>query len=304
MLVARRSVLTALVIGVIVLMAISGIVLSVLYTVRGGDAIGRGFGDRIAILELNGTIGDDREFLRDLKAFRKDESIKGYVVSINSPGGVVAPSQSIYSELKRVHDEDSVPVYAAIGSVGASGGYYVAVAADTIFALPGSITGSIGVIMEFPDASGLMQKVGVQMQTVKSAEHKDIGSPFRPLAEGDRAILQALVLDVYNQFVTTVATERKLSVASVTALADGRILTGRQAKQSGLVDVLGNEPDAIRALGKRLDLGDDPKIVRPVREKDGLLSTLLGRTTASAVARAVQPIGDFAGPRLMYTTPW
>ncbi len=304
MLVARRSVITALVIGVIALMAISGIVLSILYAVRGGSPIRGGFGERIAILDLHGAIGDDRDFLRDLKGFRKDETVKGYVISINSPGGVVAPSQSIYSELKRVSDEDSVPIYAAIGSVGASGGYYVAIAADTIFALPGSITGSIGVIMEFPDASGLMQKVGVQMQTVKSAEHKDVGSPFRPLGEGDRAILQSLVLDVYNQFVTAVASERKLSVDSITKLADGRILTGRQARQSGLIDALGNEPDAVRALAKRLKLGDDPKIVRPVRQKDGLLGTLLGRTTASAVKRAVEPLGNMSGPRLMYTTPW
>ena len=120
------------------------------------------------------------------------------MIAINSPGGVVAPSQSIYRELTRLNAEDSVPVIAAIGGVGASGGYYVALAADSIFAMPGSITGSIGVIMEFPDASGLMQKVGVQMQTVKSAEHKDVGSPFRALNEGDRALLQELVLDVYS----------------------------------------------------------------------------------------------------------
>ena len=302
-LVARRSVITALVIGVIVLMAVAGIVLSVL-TARGGQGGVGGFGERIAVLDLNGTIGDDRTFLKELRAFRKDASIKGFVISINSPGGVVAPSQSIYSELKRIRDEDSVPIFAAIGSVGASGGYYVALASDTIFALPGSITGSIGVIMEFPDASGLMQKVGVQMQAVKSAEHKDVGSPFRPLGEADRALLQSLVQDVYGQFVTVVATERKLTIDSVTVLADGRILTGRQALQSGLIDALGNEPDAIRALGSRLGLGDEPKIVRPAKEKDGLLGTLLGRTTAGAVARAVQPLGQMAGPRLMYATPW
>jgi signal peptide peptidase SppA len=118
---------------------------------------------------------------------------------------VVAPSQSIYQELRRIRDEDGVPVVAAIGGVGASGGYYIALAADSIFALPGSITGSIGVIMEIPDASELMDKVGVRMQTVMSAEHKDVGSPFRPLGEGDRAILDSLVLDVYGQFVDVVA---------------------------------------------------------------------------------------------------
>jgi protease IV len=284
-------------------MAISGVVLAVLYSADDGSGIEGLGGDRIAILELNGTIGSDRQFLKDLEEFRDDESVKAFIVSINSPGGVVAPSQSIYAELKRLR-ADSIPLYAVIGSVGASGGYYVALAADTIFAMPGSITGSIGVIMEFPDASGLMQKVGVQMQSVKSAEHKDIGSPFRPLNEGDRAILQALITDVYNQFVAAVATERKLSQDSVRVLADGRILTGNQALHSGLIDRLGNEPDAIRALARRLDLGDDPKVVRPRREKEGMLGSLLGRSAASAVARAVQPLSDLAGPRLMYITPW
>lgn len=288
-------------------MAVSGIVLAVMVSVKGTDSEGgiRGLGkDRIAILELNGMIGDDQEFLKDLHDFRKDGSIKGYIVSINSPGGVVAPSQSIYSELKRVRLEDSVPVYAVIGSVGASGGYYVALAADSIYAMPGSITGSIGVIMEFPDASGLMQKVGVNMQSVQSAEHKDIGSPFRPLNEADRALLQSLVQDVYSQFVNVVAKERKLAVDSVLVVADGRVLTGQQAKRAGLIDALGNVPDALAAIGKRTKLGKDPRTVRPYREKQGLMGSLLGRTAAGAITRAVLPLGDMTGPRLMYSTPW
>jgi protease IV len=284
-------------------MAVTGIFLAITSAAKGGNAIG-GLGDKIAILELNGAIGDDREFLKDLHDFRKDGSIRGYIISINSPGGVVAPSQSIYRELKRLREEDSVPVYAAIGGVGASGGYYVALAADSIFAMEGSITGSIGVIMEFPDASGLMQKVGVQMQTVKSAEHKDIGSPFRPLNEGDRALLEGVVQDVYGQFVDAVASERKLTTDSVRVIADGRIMTGRQALRSGLIDAIGNVPDALKAIGKRTDLGDDPRTVRPSREKQGLLGTLLGAKAATALSRAVQPLANAGGPRLMYSTPW
>jgi protease-4 len=283
-------------------MAISGIVLAVMASRNGGE-LGGG-GGRIAILEVNGTIGDDQQFIEDLRDFRKDGSVKGYIVSINSPGGVVAPSQSIYSELQRVRREDKVPVYAVIGSVGASGGYYVALGADSIYAMPGSITGSIGVIMEIPDASGLMQKVGVQMQTVKSAEHKDIGSPFRTMNEGDRALLESLVQDTYSQFVNAVATARKLPVDSVLKIADGRILTGQQAKAAGLIDGLGNMPDVLASIGRRTKLGKDPKTIRPTREKEGLLGTLLGRTTASAVARVVKPLGEMSGPRLMYTTPW
>jgi protease-4 len=288
---------------VIVLMAVSGIILAVTVSSRGSDGLGFGTG-RVAVLELDGTIGDDRQFIEDLNRFRDDATVKGYVIAINSPGGVVAPSQSIYRELTRLNAEDSVPVIAAIGGVGASGGYYVALAADSIFAMPGSITGSIGVIMEFPDASGLMQKVGVQMQTVKSAEHKDVGSPFRALNEGDRALLQELVLDVYSQFVNAVATERELSVDSVTRIADGRILTGQQAMRSGLIDRLGNVPDAIEAVGRMADLGPDPRIVRPSRKKEGLLGVLLGRQGMGALNRVVQPLADLRGPRLMYTTPW
>ena len=284
-------------------MAISGIVLAIIGTDNAGDGL-KGRGGRIAILEINGPIGDDREFIEDLQDFRKDGSIKGYVISINSPGGVVAPSQSIYSELLRVRREDKVPVYAAISGVGASGGYYIALGADTIFAMPGSITGSIGVIMEFPDASGLMQKVGVQMQAVKSAEHKDIGSPFRPMNEGDKALLEQLVQDVYSQFVNVVASERKLSVDSVKVIADGRIMTGQQAKKAGLIDALGNMPDVLAAIGTRTNLGKNPRTVRPDPEKEGLLSLLMGRTAASALSKAVQPLADMSGPRLMYTTPW
>jgi protease-4 len=284
-------------------MAITGIVLSVMGDGGRGEGL-KARGGRIAILEVNGPIGDDQQFLEDLHDFRKDGSIKGYIVSINSPGGVVAPSQSIYSELKRVRREDKVPVYAVIGGVGASGGYYIALGADSIYAMPGSITGSIGVIMEFPDASGLMQKVGVQMQTVKSAEHKDIGSPFRPMNEGDKVLLESLVQDVYSQFVNAVATERKLSVDSVRKFADGRILTGQQAKAAGLIDGLGNMPDVLASIGRRTKLGADPRVVRPERRKEGLLGALLGKTAAGAVEAVVKPLSEMSGPRLMYTTPW
>jgi protease-4 len=170
--------------------------------------------------------------------------------------------------------------------------------------MPGSITGSIGVIMEFPDASGLMQKVGVQMQTVKSAEHKDIGSPFRPMNEGDKVLLESLVQDVYSQFVNAVATERKLSVDSVRKFADGRILTGQQAKAAGLIDGLGNMPDVLASIGRRTKLGADPRVVRPERRKEGLLGALLGKTAAGAVEAVVKPLSEISGPRLLYTTPW
>src|SRR5688572_20819523 len=180
-------------------MTLSGLVLAAVYML-GGDA-GLSLGGRVAIVEIDGVIDDDRKVLDEMRQFRRDASVKGYLVHINSPGGSVGPSQSIYRELRRARVEDSVPVVATIAAVGASGGYYIALAADSIFALPGSITGSIGVLLEVPDASELMDRVGVSVEVVKSAEQKDAGSIFRPLTPGDREMLASVVMDLYDQFV-------------------------------------------------------------------------------------------------------
>jgi protease IV len=282
-------------------MTLSGIVLAVLFTARGGQ--GFGTGGRIAVMEIDGIIGEDEDFLRDLRRFRDNRSVKGYVVNINSPGGVVAPSQSIFQELRRLRLEDSVPVVASIGGVGASGGYYIALAADSIFALPGSITGSIGVIMEIPDASELLGKVGVRMQSVMSAEHKDVGSPFRPLGEGDRSILQELVLDVYGQFVDVVVEERGLSREAVLRVADGRILSGRQALAERLVDRLGNREDALATAGVMAGLGDRPRTIRPPEPRVTLMDLLFGRRGVATVARLVAPL-DPVMPAVKYVIPW
>jgi protease IV len=284
-------------------MTLAGIVLAI---VMGRDgAAGLGTGGRIAVLTIDGVIGDDEEVLDHLRRFRQNRSVRGYLVHINSPGGAVAPSQSIFQELRRIRSEDEVPVVAAIGSVGASGGYYVALAADSIFALPGSITGSIGVIMEIPDASVLMGKVGVRMQTVMSAEHKDVGSPFRPLGEGDRAILESLVLDVYDQFVDQVAEERQLERTAVQALADGRILSGRQALASRLIDRLGNREDALATAGRMAGLGAEPRTIRPPEPRVTLLDLLLGRSVAGALGRMAslaRPL-EPAVPAVRYIVP-
>jgi protease-4 len=299
--VSRRSVITTLAVVAISFMTLTGIVLAIAYAVRGGA--GFGLGGRIAVLDVDGIIADDRQFLEDLRRFRDDASVRGYVVNINSPGGVVAPSQSIYEELRRIRDEDEVPVVASIGGVGASGGYYIALAADSIFALPGSITGSIGVIMEIPDASGLMEKVGVRMQTVMSAEHKDVGSPFRPLGPGDRAILDSLVLDVYAQFVDVVAAERELDRAAVVQVADGRILSGRQALERRLIDRLGNRRDALAAAGRMAGLGEEPNTVRPPEDRPTVWDLILGRSAAGVLARLAGPLEPDLMPQLKFIVP-
>jgi protease IV len=300
--VSRRSVITTLAVTVISFMTLAGVVLAVAFALRGGQ--GFSLGGRIAVLDVDGVIGDDQEFLEDLRRFREDRSVRGYVVNINSPGGVVAPAQSIYQELRRIRDEDGLAVVASIGGVGASGGYYIALAADSIFALPGSITGSIGVIMEIPDASGLMEKVGVRMQTVMSAEHKDVGSPFRPLGPGDRAILDSLVLDVYGQFVDAVAAERNLERAWVEEVADGRILSGRQALDRRLIDRLGNRRDALATAGRLAGLGEDPRIVRPPEERITVWDVMFGRGSARLLARLAAPLDPNPVPQVKYVVPW
>lgn len=287
--------------GVVTLMVLAGILLSVLPAARGG---GLGLGGRIALIEVDGIIADDEAVLEQIRRFRDDPSVRGFVVSINSPGGVVGPSQSIYHELRRLREADDRPVIASIAGVGASGGYYVALAADSIFALPGSMTGSIGVILEFPDASELMDKVGVRMQVVKSAEHKDTGSPFRPITEEDRAVLDSLVRDVYRQFVEVVAEERSLDGASLGRVTDGRVLSGRQALQSGLIDRIGNVHDALASAGVMAGLGDDPDVVRPPEDSFRMLDLILGRAASRVVGDLVGPIERATTPSLKYVVPW
>lgn len=263
-----------------------------------GDGAGLFTGDRVAVLEVEGVIFGDDDFLRDLRRFLDDKSVKAIVIDIDSPGGAVAPSQSIYRELRKVREEGT-PVIASIGSVGASGGYYVALGADSIFAMPGSITGSIGAIMQFPNVEELADKVGVSMEVVKSSELKDIGSPFDEMSPEEEQVLRALVLDVYDQFVSSVARERGMSEPEVRRLADGRVLSGRQARALGLVDRLGNLSEAIEAAGRMAGLGEDPEVVRPPEPSVSLLQLLI-RGGAEALAEVGSGMRGLQVPQLQY----
>lgn len=283
-------------------MAFAGVALALLVATRGGT-MGLGFGGRIAVIEVSGVISDDAAVLEQLRRFRRDGSVRGYVVSINSPGGVVGPAQSIFREIRRLREDGDRPVIASIGGIGASGGYYVALAADSIFALPGSMTGSVGVIMELPDASALMDRVGVRMQVVKSAEHKDIGSPFRPISPADRAVLDTLIQDVYAQFVEVVVTERRLEPEAIQLVGDGRILSGRQALEHGLIDRIGNLHDALAAAGRMAGLGPEPDIVKPPDRPFRLLDLILGRAATRALSGIVRPLEDVAMPSLKFVVP-
>ena len=230
----------------------------------------------VAILPIEGIITSERRVLRQLEAFELDGSVRAFVLEIRSPGGAVGASQSIYREIRKLRESDDRPVIAWMGDVAASGGYYVALAADSIFALPGTLTGSIGVIMEFPNAEELLRKVGVEWEVVKSGELKDIGSPARALTEVERAVLEGVIANVYDQFVDAVAENRPLPRDRIVELADGRIFTGEQAMEVGLVDGIATLNDAIDAAGRMAGLGERPPTLRPAPPRARLLDLLLG----------------------------
>lgn len=230
-------------------------------------------GDKVAVLEVEGVIGSSRKLNERLIAFRDDPSVKAIVLRINSPGGGVGPAQEIYEEVRKTVRVK--PVVVSMGSVAASGGYYIAAPAQRILANPGTITGSIGVIMEFTNVQELLGKIGLKSNVVKSGELKDIGSSTRPMSDRDRQILQGLIDDVHQQFMTAIAEGRKMDMNKVQALADGRIFSGNQALKLGLVDELGNLQDAIRIAGRLGGIEGEPAVVYPSDTKPGLFDYLL-----------------------------
>ncbi len=219
--------------------------------------------DRIALIRVEGVILDSKETVAELKEFGESSTVKAIVLRIDSPGGGVVPSQEIHDAVKRVRNKNNKTVVASMGTVAASGGYYIASATDRIMANPGTLTGSIGVIMELANLQGLFKKLGVENVVVKSGRYKDIGSPFRKMTPADRRILQAVMDDVHRQFIEAVAEGRSLEIEEVLPLADGRIFTGRQAKDMMLVDELGNLDDAIRLAADMVGIEGEPKVVEP-----------------------------------------
>lgn len=222
-------------------------------------------GDRIAVIRVEGVIIDSQVTVGELKRFSENPSVKAIVLRIDSPGGGVVPSQEIYDAVRQVRSKTSKTVIASMGNVAASGGYYIAAATDRIVANPGTLTGSIGVIMETANVEGLLQKIGVEGVVIKSGKFKDVGSPLRKMSEEERGLMQAVMDDVHKQFIEAVAEGRAMELAEAQALADGRIFTGRQAKEAKLVDELGNLDDAIQLAADAVGIEGEPKIVEPRR---------------------------------------
>src|SRR5262245_13253890 len=226
-------------------------------------------GSRVAVVEISGIIGagldagsDTDSVVRELRDYRDNPSVVAVVLRVNSPGGLVAPTQEIFAAATRVR-EAGKPVVASLGSVAASGGYYVALAANRVYANPGTLTGSIGVVMQLANAETLLKKVGVEYVVVKAGAYKDIGSFARSMRPEERKVLQALLDDVYGQFVTAVAERRGLDRQSVLGFADGRIYSGQQAKALNMVDELGGLEDAIQAAAKLAGIPGKPKVLYP-----------------------------------------
>lgn len=230
-------------------------------------------GDKIGVLDIEGTIVESRQLLEQIKDFRSRRAVKAVVLRVNSPGGSVAPSQELYTELRRLAEVK--PLVTSMGSVAASGGYYLAIAGQYLFANPGTITGSIGVIMSFPNYQELMGKVGVHTEVIKSGRFKDIGSSTRSFTTADRTLLQEMIDDVHLQFVEAVSLERKIPIDRLQPFVDGRIFTGRQAKAAGLVDELGSFADAVDYAAKQVGISDDPDLIYPHVDRPNIFERYL-----------------------------
>mgnify|MGYP001158421358 FL=1 len=253
----------------------------------------QGTKNRIGIVDITGLITDSQYITNQVKKFRQDKRIRGIILRIDSPGGAVGPSQEIYDEVLKTR-ESGKTIYASMGALAASGGYYIASAAEKIFANPGTLTGSIGVIMAFSNAKGLMEKIGLQPEIVKAGEYKDIGSPARAMTQKERNLLQSVVTDVHQQFIEAVASGRDISVAEVTKIADGRILTGRQAYSLNLVDQMGGLQVSIDQLAHKVGIIGSPKIIKET-PRVGFLDWVLKSTLNQSL------INRSSIPSLQYT---
>ncbi len=249
----------------------------------------------LGVIDVKGVILESEEILANLAAFREEPKIKGIVLRIDSPGGAVGASQEIYDEVRRT--SKIKPVVASMGSVAASGGLYVSLGAGKIVANPGTLTGSMGVILKFANLEGLFDKIGYKNEVVKSGRLKDIGSPSRPMTVEERQMLQGMIDNVQEQFVQAVSESRSLPVAEVRKIADGRIFSGQQAKEYGLVDQLGNFSDAVMLAAELAGIKSDkmPELIYPREENFSILGLLTGKKSESLLQQT-----GLSGPLLAY----
>lgn len=227
----------------------------------------------ILAMDLSGIIMDSHDFIETLSKYRKDDRIKGVLITVNSPGGVVGPSQEMYAEIKRTSKEFKKPVYIYCGAMAASGAYYASVAADKIFTTPGCTMGSIGVIMDLVNLKKLYDWAKIERYSINTGEYKDAGAEYKPLTGDQRKLFQDLLYEVLGQFKRAVAEGRHMKMDELDKYADGRVFTGEGAVKLGFADQVGTWEDARRALGEAVGLGKDPEVFRP-RKRKGIYAYL------------------------------
>jgi protease IV len=270
---------------------------------RGGNVMARAGGERVGVVEVTGVITDSKTTLRELREFEEDPRIRAVVVRIDSPGGSVGPSQEILEAMQRLQKKKHV--LASMGSIAASGGFYVAMGGEKVYANPGTLTGSIGVISQFPNVSGLLKWAGVDMRTITAGKLKDAGNPFREMSAEERSYFQAMLDDVHAQFIGAVVEARKLPEEEVRKVADGRVFTGRKAKELKLVDELGGLQDAVREAGKLAGIRGEPRIEYPTKDRP-LFRAMFGDDAQALVHTLSTRLGEVLsapGPRLLMPSP-
>ena len=258
--------------GAFVLVGVT--LLAILLTFGASDGAEFGFSDRIQVVDIEGELFESRSILDQLKRYEDSSSVRAILLNIDSPGGGVGVSQELYSEIKRLRSSKDKTIVAYVSSTGASGAYYVACAADKIIANPGTIIGSIGVIAEWVNYADLLEWAKLKDVVFKTGEFKDTGSPTRALTEKERAYFQGLIDDMYVQFVEAVASGRKLELDQVRSLADGRVFTGRDARERKLIDEIGNFQDAVDLTAKLAGISGKPRLIRRSRQRVTLLDVL------------------------------
>jgi protease-4 len=259
-----------------------------------------GSGDKIAVVELKGIIMTSDETVRQIKKYREDSSIRAILFRVDSPGGGVVASQEIFEEVKKTRKQGK-PIVVSMGSLAASGGYYVSCGASRIVANPGTLTGSIGVISQFVQWDTLMHKIGLSENTIKTGKFKDAGSPFRPMTPDDKQYFQHLMSNVYEQFVSAVEKERNISHDSVLSFADGRVFSGEQALNMRLVDTLGTYEDAINIAARMAGIRGKPSIVKERKYRLSLIDLLFGEGKVSELVNLKDQILN--QPILQYKMP-
>jgi protease-4 len=261
--------------GILLLLVVGVVSFLLIFGLAGKAGMGGVFSgeDRVGIVLVRGILSDARETISQIDEFANDDRVRAVVLRVESPGGGVVAAQEIYERIRKLRATKTV--VASLGSIAASGGYYIACAAERIVANPGTVTGSIGVILQFPQFEQLFRKVGIGTTTVKSGAYKDMGSPFRGVTPAEREFLQGVTDDIYSQFVSVVLTSRNLPPEKTAEIAEGKIFTGKQAQAMGLVDDLGGETDAVEIAARIAGMEGKPMVVYARQKRTGVLRYLL-----------------------------